>query len=214
MRSPAFRLVAATLLIYALACAGAGAAKTPPQPAEHSLAGLAAQHIAVLPAYSVRIVPGLDWSIGRPNDVKTTLDADISAALDERGVKKAWVLPDQLLAAYKRNPTYSTDPYALAEEPLRAPNLALETRLAEPLASQIRTMVALLPDTRLVLAPVELRLERAGTGGRGVLRIVLVDARASNVRWVGEISSDTSASFGPAITASIAARLAAAVATQ
>lgn len=214
MRRPAFRLLTATLFIYASACGGAGTPKTPPQPAEHSLAGLAAQHIAVLPAYSVRVMPGLDWSIGRPSDVQKTLDADIVSALDERGVKKAWIFPEQLLAAHKRNPTYTTDPYALAEEPLRAPALALETRMPEPLAGQIRSLVALFNDTRLVLAPVELRMERAGTGGRGVLRLVLVDARLSNVRWIGEIASDTSATFGPAITASIAARLAAAVATQ
>src|SRR6185369_8848827 len=43
MRRPALRLLAATPLIYALACGGAGAAKTPPEPAEHSLSGLAAQ---------------------------------------------------------------------------------------------------------------------------------------------------------------------------
>jgi hypothetical protein len=213
MRRPALRLLAATPLIYALACGGAGAAKTPPEPAEHSLSGLAAQHVAVLPAYAVCIVAPLDWSVGRLAELQRTLDADIVAALDDRGVK-AWVYPAQLLAAHQRNPTYSTDPYTFAEEPLRAPSLPIDTRLAEPLASQIRAMVALLPDTRLVLAPVELRLERAGTGGRGVLRLVLVDARLSNVRWLGEISSDTSATFGPAITASIAARLAAAVATQ
>jgi len=213
MRRPALRLLAATPLIYALACGGAGAPQTPPQPAEHSLAGLAAQHIAVLPAYAVKIVPPLDWSVGRLTDVQRTVDADIVSAFAERGIK-AWVFPEQILAAHKRNPTYSTDPYDFAEEPLRAPKLAIDERIAEPLATQIRTMVALLPDTRFVLAPVELRLERAGTGGRGVLRLVLVDARLSNVRWVGEISSDTSATFGPAITASIAARLAAAVATQ
>ena len=66
-----------------------------------------------------------------------------------------------------------TDPYALAEEPLRSP-VAVDrrTRLAEPLASQLRTMVALHEDARLVLAPVELRFERVrrGHGARPVLR--------------------------------------------
>jgi hypothetical protein len=87
--------------------------------------------------------------------------------------------------------------------------LAVDARLPEPLASQIRTMVALHDDVRLVLAPVELRLEKAGaTGGRGILRLVLVDARASNVRWIGQVAGDEAPAFGPVVTASLAARLA------
>jgi hypothetical protein len=87
-------------------------------------------------------------------------------------------------------------------------------RLPEPLASQIRTLVALHDDTRFVLAPAELRLEAAGAGGRGVLRLVLIDARLSKIGWFGEIASDTVPAFGPAITASIAARLAGVVSGQ
>lgn len=213
MRRLVFRLFTATTVIYASACGGAGAAKTPPEPAAHSLSGLAGLHVAVLPAYSVRVMPELGWSIGRPQDLQRTLDADIVAALDERGVRRAWIFPEQLRASHQRNGAYSPDPYALAEEPLRAPNLAVGARLPEPLASQIRSIVAFHEETRFVLAPVELRLEKAGAGGRGVLRVVLVDARMSNVRWLGEISSDTTATFGPAITASIGAKLADVVAT-
>jgi hypothetical protein len=147
--------------------------------------------------------------MGRPTDVQHTLDADIHAALEERGIDKTWIFPEQLEQAFKRNSTYAADPYTLAEEPLRGPTLAVDARLPEPLASQIRTMVALHDDVRLVLAPVELRLEKAGTsGGRGVLRLVLLDARASNVRWVGQVAGDPAAAFGPAITASVAAQLA------
>jgi hypothetical protein len=214
MPRPAIRILVGALLCVAHACGGT-APQTPPEPAELSLAGLARQHIAVLPAYSVRVMPGLSWTgaIGRSADVQTTLDADILAALDERGLRKTWVFPDQLTASYKRNPSVATDPYTLALEPLRAPVLRVEQRLVEPLASQVRTLVALHDETRFVLAPVELRLEKAGdAGGRGVLRLVLVDARMSSVRWVGEISSDTAATFGPAITASIAAKLANAIA--
>jgi hypothetical protein len=98
--------------------------------------------------------------------------------------------------------------------------LAIETRLPEPLASQVRTLVALHDDTRLVLVPVELKLEPvpAAVSGqpaaRGVLRVVLLDARLSNVRWIGDITSDPAPVFGAAITASVAAKLAAAVAPQ
>ena len=213
---PRFPVLPALCAIVIIAACGGGPPKSAPEPAEHSLSGLAAQHIAVLPTYLVRIMPGLDWgsSIGRPSELRQILDADILAALDDRGVRKNWIFPAELQQSYKRNTSYAADPYGLAEEPLRSPSLALEARLAEPLASQIRTLVALQSDTRLVLAPVELRLEKAGvSGGRGVLRLVLMDARLSNVRWIGEISSDTVATFGPAITASIASKLANVVGT-
>src|ERR1044072_739438 len=102
MRRLWHRLSTASMLGYALACGGAGAAKPAPEPAEHSLSGLAAQHVAVLPAYSVRVVAGVDWSIGRPSELQKTLDADILAALDERGLRKTWIFPEQLQASYRR----------------------------------------------------------------------------------------------------------------
>lgn len=186
----------------------------PVQPAEHALAGLAAQHVAVLPAYSVRLMPGLGPLEAKPVEFERSLDTAIPAAFEDRGIKKAWLFPPELRASYRRNSSYAADPDNFAQEPLRSPMLGIDVRLPEPLASQVRTLVALHDDTRLVLAPVELKLEPVPgqPGGRGVLRLVLLDARLSNVRWIGEIASEPSASLGTAITASIAAKLAAAVA--
>jgi hypothetical protein len=195
------------------ACAGKPA-ESAPAPSEHSLAGLAAQHVAVLPTYIARVVPELKWSIGRPTELARTLDADIASAMDERGLKRGWVFPNQLSESYRKNSTYAADPYTFAEEPLRAGTLLVDGRLPEPLASQVRTLVALQQDVRLVLAPVELRIEPAGKGGRGVLRLVLLDARASRIVWVGDITSDTVESFSPAIPASIASKLAGVVAPR
>jgi hypothetical protein len=202
----------AVLSVFAAACQG-GAGSTPspvtlPEPAEHALGAMAAQHVAVLPTYAVHLLPGLAWTVPPSMQVRRQLDADILAALDARGLRGTWIFPEQLAQSYRRNAAYATDPYTLAEEPLRAPSFDSNVHLPEPIASQIRTLVALQQDTRLVLAPVELRLESAGAGGRGVLHLVLIDARMSNVRWVGDITSDTVPAFGPAITASIAARLA------
>ena len=210
-------LVIGALAVVTTACRGSSQPAAAPQVAEHALAGLAAQHIIVLPTYAARVMPDLAWNaaVARPGQLQRTLDADILAALEERGLQKTWILPPQLVQSYRRNSTYAADPYTLAEEPLRSPSLAVNARLPEPLASQIRTLVALHDEARLVLAPVELRLESAGEGtGRGVLRFVLLDARASNVVWIGQVSSDAAAVFGPAITASVAARLASAVAPQ
>jgi hypothetical protein len=186
----------------------------PAQTPEHALSGLAAQHVVILPTYMVRVAPGFGWTLPRLTDVAKTQDADIAAAFRDRGIR-TWIFPSGLDSAFRRNPTYATDPHTLAEEPLRSPSLGGDQRLPEPLASQLRTLIALHDDVRLVLAPVELRVEAAGGGagaGHGVLRLVLVDARASSVRWIGEVTGDPSPAFGPAVTASIANKLSAVVA--
>lgn len=202
------------LLALVLAATTAAACSTPaPTPApspQGALRGLVAQHVVVTPAYALEVAPELGWSaLPRHADVLRQLDADIAAALDDRGVKDGWVFPPALSQSYKRNPTYATDPYRLGEQPLQSPALRTGDRLPEPLASQLRTITAL-NDGRYVLAPVELRFERVGTGpaGRGVLRIAVLDARASDVRWIGRVNGDTASTFGPALTASVAARLA------
>ncbi len=220
MRRPS-RLLRAGVLIAAvnalLACGGGQHASTAPSPEYHPLASLAAQKIVVPPTYALRVAPELGWSgrIGRQRDVLKQMDDDIAAVLEDRGIKQRWVLPAALVRSWKSNPTYASDPYALGEEPIRSASLESGTRLPEPLASQLRTMVAL-HDSRFVLAPVELRFERAtsnaGSGAsvpaRAVLHVVLLDARLSEVRWVGDVRGDTASSFGPALTASVATHLA------
>ena len=212
------RIVLAGLLFSAAPFLGAckTSSPTPAQPAEHALSGLAAQHVVLLPTYVVRVAPGLGWTVPRLTEVARTQDADIAEAFRDRGIR-TWILPSGLDSAFRRNPTYATDPHTLAEEPLRSPSLSGDQRLPEPIASQLRTIVALHDDTRLVLAPVELRIEAATGGaspgaGRGVLRLVLVDARTSSVRWVGDVTSDPAPAFGPSITASIASKLSAVIA--
>ena len=214
---PRPRLFQATIILLsatAVACSsGSGGANSAPAPAEHSLSGIAAQHVAVLPTYVVR-VDAFPTPIDRPADIERQMDADIVAAMEERGLKRNWIFPERLAQTARRNSTYATDPYAFAEEPLRAPSLPYDRPLPEPLASQIRTLVAFEQDVRLVLAPVELRLEKAGTGGRGVLHLVLIDARTSQPQWIGDIPGDTVSAYGPKVTASIAARLAAVIAPR
>jgi hypothetical protein len=213
----------AALAAGALGCAGRPAAQTeaqpapPPEPLEHALSGLAAQHVVVLPVYTVRTEPGFPGAsaVGNRVNVERTLDADILAAFDERGLRRAWIFPPDLVETYKHNPTYAADPYGLAEEPLRIAKVGRDARLPEPFASQLRTLVAFHDDARLVLVPFELRLEPVSAhAGRGVLHLVLVDARAANVAWMGDVVSDTVPSFGPEISASLASRLANVVAIR
>lgn len=199
----------------AMACrsgnAGGGKPGEPPAD-ERPLAGLAAQRIAVTPVYALRVAPDLGWAdrVGKQRDVMRQLDSAIASTLAERGFGSRWVFPPDLVRSYHVNPTYATDPYALGQEPLRSPRLEAGARIPEPLASQLRTISAL-HDGRYVLAPVELRLERADAGstaGRAVLHLVLVDSRSTEVKWVGDVKSDTASTFGPALLESVATRMA------
>lgn len=195
-------------------CGGGTAASTPataPAPEQHPLATLAATGAIVAPASALRVAPELSWSAqqGGARELLRALDDDIASALAERGLKSNWVLPADLALSYKRNPTYATDPYALAEESLRSPTFTIGTRLQEPLASQLRTMIALHDNARAVLLPVELRFERPdATSSAGVaratLRIAVVDPRFSEARWVGTVTSDTTSADPRVLTRAIA----------
>lgn len=212
MRSAAF---SSTLLLATLAmsCGGSGSPKpmTSPAPEEHPLSALAASGAIVTPTYALRVASDLGWSPVTARDVLRSMDEDIAAALAARGLTRGWVMPADLALSYKRNPTYASDPYALAEEPLRASSFIAGSRLAEPLASQLRTMIALHENSRAVLMPVELRLDRgeAASGrARATLRLALVDPRFSEARWVGDVRSDTTGSDVHVFTKALATRVA------
>jgi hypothetical protein len=196
------RLVARSLIVavsFLTACGGGSSPgarpTTAPIPDQHPLAALASTGAIVAPTFALRIQGDATWAsqLTSKGNLLRVLDDDIASALAERGLRKNWVTPADLALSYKRNPTYATDPYALAEEPLRNSAFIAGTRLTEPLASQLRTMIALHENARSVLLPVELRLDppSSGNDGRASLRLVLVDPRFSEVRWAGTVKSDT-----------------------
>jgi hypothetical protein len=190
-------------LTIALCAAGIVAACGPSRAAESApaaasvptrpLGGLTGQRVVVAPALAVREGDPAGWAarIPRLREFLRVLDDEIAAALAERGLGQAWVFPDQLWRGHSRNPSLGVDPYRLATQPLRATKLAIGERVAEPLASQLRTLVAL-HDARLVLLPVEVffEIDRAGGAGRTALRLALVDARTAEVRWAGEVRGE------------------------
>lgn len=155
----------------------------------------ATQRIAVAPTSIVRS-DSLGWMQRLGGAVATgkVLDSAFATALSDRGVSKQWYLPADLVRAFERNRSYATNPYELTTTMLRPAAFQATSRYGEPLASQLRTLVALHEGVRLVLIPVELRFERdaAGRTGRAIVRAVLLDARAADARWVGEIRGDTS----------------------
>jgi|tagenome__1003787_1003787.scaffolds.fasta_scaffold20984985_4 hypothetical protein len=212
MRSVSLPFVLSLSLSVA-GCGGGTAATTPataPAPEQRPLAALAATGAIVTPASIIHIAPELNWSAQQAPARETlrALDDDIAAAIAERGLKANWVMPADLALSYKRNPTYAADPYALAEEPLRSSAFIVGSRLQEPLASQLRTMIALHENARAVLLPIELRFERADASSAGAaratLRLALVDPRFSEARWVGAVNSDTTSADPRVLTRALA----------
>jgi hypothetical protein len=177
------------------------------------LSTLAAQRLVVLPVQYLREGDSLGWSsaAGSPREYLRTVDSEITFAVKERGVEGMWVFPEQVARSARRNVGYSADPYALAAQSLRPGVKRKQEMLREPLATQLRSIVAF-TEARYALVPVELRFERGagaeGAVGRAVLHLVLVDARRSRPVWAIEVASEPAPSFSPALAASVAEHLA------
>jgi hypothetical protein len=158
----------------------------------------------------MRGADALGWTaqIPRTRDYLKSLDDEIAFVLAERGLKTQWVYPADLVRSMRGNPTYAIDPYTLAADPLRNPDVQAGAKLSDPLITQLRTLVAL-QDARAVLLPVEVRFEKDRSGqGIAVLRLALLDGRLGEVRWVGDVKSDPSPTFSRALLASLAGHIA------
>ena len=200
------------LTLVTVACGGSKPESTTPAPETMPLSGIVGQNIVIAPVQSLRMTSDIGWTMPAPRAVLSRLDSVIADTLRVRVANQAWVYADGVVKSAANNPTYATDPRALAINPLRAPTLKLGDRLPEPLASQLRTMIAF-HDVRLVLLPVDVTIQRTeGVGGRNngqpIMNLVLVDPRSSVVRWIGRISGPESAAFTPSIYATLATRLA------
>jgi len=204
------RLLCAVPLL--IGCGGKQAAQAPstPAPVSRPLASLAGQRIVLTPVYRVREGDPMGWAaqIPRSRELLRGLDSAIASELAQRGLEKQWVYPADLVRSTRANPTYAVDPYALAVEPLRNSNISAGGKIGDPLATQLRTIIAL-QDSRAVLLPVELRFEKDKSGqGIAILRAVLVDARIGDIRWTGEAVSDPSPTFSRTLLASVASHFA------
>lgn len=199
----------AAALVAMAACAHAPqppADKVAPLPAT-PLSAFAAQHVVVTPTQYLRPADSLGWSarIANPAAYLSDVDAELAFAFEQRGLKGMWVLPDALVRSVKSNPTYASDPHALAAQWLRPPVRRLPDQVPNPLADQLRTLVAL-NDARYVLIPVEVRFVKTGDQGRAVLHLVIIDARLAAIVWMGDVVSEPAATFSPALAASVASR--------
>jgi hypothetical protein len=207
------RLIPALLLPLALAaCRSAKPDASPSSPPVdlRPLNAFAGQRVAVLPAQRLRPADTLTWGARVPagRAYLAAFDSVLAAQPGERGLATVWAQAADVERAARRNATYAADPRSLAVNALLPRKSKPLEDLPEPLASQLRTLVAL-TDARYALVPVELRFERGTTGqGRAVLHAALLDARAASVTWAGDVAGDSSLTLSPALAASPAARLA------
>ncbi|MBC7791165.1 MAG: hypothetical protein H7Z74_14565 [Anaerolineae bacterium] len=204
--------------VYALAgCGGASRNQQSSAPPARPLAALAGQRVVVLPVHYLRGGDSLGWGArtGATREYLGGLDDEIAFALKERGFQKAWAFPEDVTRTARRNSAYVSDPNSLAAEGLRGLlRTEKDRRVLDPLATQIRSLVGLL-DARFALFPVEVRFEKTPNGsGVAVLRVVLIDARASEVTWQADVMSDPSPTFSRALLASLASHLADLIAAQ
>lgn len=198
-------VVAAAALV---ACSRAAQTGSPPVQTQ-PLSPYLAQRLIVTPTSRVR-VDSMGWvqRLGGARVAGRQLDSIIAADFSNRAIGGEWIMPPELVRAYDRNRSYAADPYNLATDPLRPATFVALSRYAEPLSSQLRTMIALHADARFVLVPVELRFAREQLGSTvAILRAVVLDARIAEARWVAEVRSDPTTDPGKALV-SVASRLA------
>lgn len=198
---------ASLVLVVGLISSGHLAAQKPT--ATRPLERLAAEHMVVLPVQYLVFADSMGWSSLAPSSRSylTSMDDEITFALGERGLKTQWKFAPDVARSVARNATYAPDPYALAASQVRSGVKSDAWQLSEPLASQLRLLVAL-TDARYVMLPVEVRLTGSHGSGRAMLHIVVIDARRSQIQWSGDVVGKSVATFSPAIAADLASRLA------
>ncbi|MGI8402262.1 MAG: hypothetical protein ACR2NS_11770 [Gemmatimonadaceae bacterium] len=202
----------AILLTVAAAILTACASKPPETGASpvalRPLERMAGQQVLVLPVQYLSSRDSLGWNQQIPDRAAflATLDDQIEAALSARGLGQAWTFGRAVERASKMNSILMTDARSLSAEWLRGRVLP-EAAVRDPLASQVRGLVGL-KGSRYAILPVELRLESHGGTGVAILRLVMIDSRLAQIRWIGEVVSDPMTTFSPALTASVAARFA------
>ncbi|HEY5088148.1 MAG TPA: hypothetical protein VII66_12390 [Gemmatimonadaceae bacterium] len=200
-------LTLATVLCVSPLAAQAGRPSAPPP--THPLERLASEQMLVLPVQYLTFADSLGWSQGAPSSraYLNTLDNEIAFALTQRGLKGRWTMAPDLIKSVARNQGYAPDPRSLAADEVRSPKAAAEWQLREPLASQLRSLIAL-TDARYILFPVEMRMTGSNGVGHAMLHLVIIDARRSQVQWSGDLAGAAETKFSPAIAADIASRLA------
>jgi hypothetical protein len=203
---PIFLLVSA---VFLAACASKPQTDASPV-ALRPLERMSGQQIVVLPVQYLSGTDSLGWQQQIPNRAAflASLDDQIEAEFTKRGLGHAWTFGRELERSSKLNSILITDARSLSAEWLRGRVLP-EAAIRDPLASQVRGLVGL-KGSRYAILPVELRFENRGNGmAVAILRLVMMDSRLAQIKWVGEVASDPMRTLSPAVTASVASHFAA-----
>lgn len=172
----------------------AAVAQTPPR-----FAPMAGTRVLVVPAQEAAGVADARAWLAR-------FDSVFTAQLHDGGIAAGWAYPRDAVRYQRQNPSYLTDPRVLGTRPLAAANVKEGMTLPEPFASRIRAYVAL-ADSRAAVVPVTMSVDTTSVPANATLRLVVVDARASNI--VAALTLASPFSGGPASAADSLANAAA-----
>lgn len=119
-------------------------------------------------------------TVGRPRAAQ--LDSALTAVLRDRGLETTWSLTPNTSRVAQREVMNRTDPRALSIAGLAPGRRRNDLDLREPLGSQLRAIIAMVPESRIILLPLEVRvLPTSGGMKQATLRIALLDGRMSTV---------------------------------
>jgi len=172
------------------------------------LEGMAAKSVLMLPTRYVSFADTLGWAKQLPTqgDWLAQLDSALVSTLRDRGLQ-TWRLADDITRSAKRNADFVADPHNVAAIALRFGHKPPRYEIGEPLASQLRSLIAL-NDARVVLIPVEVRTVNRGKQGALLLRLAAIDARSSTVIWTGDVAGTPVSAWSNAVFADLAEQVA------
>ena len=202
-----------TLFLFAaalsVACSPPPPATTTPPVILRPLEKLAGEEIVVLPVQYLSSTDTLGWyaQIRDRSALLAQLDQQIEAALTARGLGQTWTFGPEIARASKVNSIVMRDARSLSAEWLRGRIEASDDPMREPLATQLRGLVGL-KGQRYALLPVELRFENNAGMGVAKLRVLMIDARMTHIKWVGEVQSVPMKTLSPALITSVATHFA------
>ncbi len=186
--------------------------------------------VVFVPVQSVEPLPGGGWPGGADGeeDALRAMDAELQFALEGSRGAEDWALPADVVRRVERNPMLRMDPSRMAYQGLlEKPDK--RKQIYEPLHGELRSISALF-DTRYVVLPISLFVEPDPPGEddpqpdspadlngpdtryRAHLLLAMIDIRSSTIVWWGEIVGEAGTADSPALTASLAERVADAVA--
>lgn len=177
-----------------------------PAPQGAPLAQYSSVKVAVVPVQFYKADAG--GFAGQPAAaMRAAFDSLLSEQLEEHGLKGMWATPADVQRTAKRNALYTTDPRNLGAFPVRNGVEPKKPQIVDPLASNLRRVVAL-HDARYLLMPVELRAMGGTDGGQLAVRLLLVDARLNTVLWQVDLTGERAATYSPALLQQLASRVA------